>query len=327
MDAWNMEAKLVFVGSGVKRTASRNGTMSTTKLRATSNVRLLVLALLIVAPPVSAQERTTALGGRTVVVWRPSGAENERHPIIVFSHGFGGCATQSRFLTEALAERGYWVFAPNHKDARCGQGGGSARPEEPFGEPGKWSDGTFADRRDDVRAVLQAIAKESQYNGMVDLDRVGLVGHSLGGYTVVGLAGGWPSWKLPGVKAVLALSPYVEPFVVHHTLGGLAAPVMYQGGTLDFGITPSVRRPGGAYESSSSPKYFVELTRAGHLAWTNLRGDVHQRILDYSLPFLDHYVRGRPAPTTLTISEPGISELRYESELGTSQPVPARARR
>jgi len=109
--------------------------MSPTKLRATWNFQLLVLALVIVAAPVSAQERTTALGGRTVVVWRPSGAENERHPIIVFSHGFGGCATQSRFLTEALAERGYWVFAPNHKDARCGQGGGGARPEEPFGEP------------------------------------------------------------------------------------------------------------------------------------------------------------------------------------------------
>jgi hypothetical protein len=102
---------------------------------------------------------------------------------------------------------------------------------------------------------------------------------------------------------------------------------MYQGGTLDFGITPSVRRSGGAYESSTSPKYFVELTRAGHFAWTNLRDDAHQRILDYALPFLDHYVRGQPAPATLTTTESGISELRYQSELGTSQPVPARGRR
>ena len=42
------------------------------------------------------------------------------------------------------------VIPPNHKDARCGQGAASARPEEPFGQPGKWSDGTFA--ADDFRA-------------------------------------------------------------------------------------------------------------------------------------------------------------------------------
>ena len=69
----------------------------------------------------------------------------------------------------------------------------------------------------------------------------------------VGLAGGWASWKTPGVKAVLALSPYTQPYLVHETLGGLAAPVMYQGGTGDFGITPSLRREGGVYDASPSP--------------------------------------------------------------------------
>ena len=32
-----------------------------------------------------------------------------------------------------------------------------------------------------------------------------LAGHSLGGYTVLALAGAWPSWKLANVRAVLAL--------------------------------------------------------------------------------------------------------------------------
>jgi hypothetical protein len=57
--------------------------------------------------------------------------------MIVFSHGFGGCATQSRFLAAALADRGYWVFALNHKDARCGRRGGGVKPDEPFREPEK----------------------------------------------------------------------------------------------------------------------------------------------------------------------------------------------
>jgi hypothetical protein len=58
----------------------------------------------------------------------------------------------------------------------------------------------------------------------VDLGRLGYIGHSLGGDTVVGLAGGWSSWKTPGVKAVLALSPYTEPkyFVDFNRAGHLA---------------------------------------------------------------------------------------------------------
>src|SRR5262245_15676254 len=97
--------------------------------------RLMVAALVGVLAPLSvapAQERTVVLGGREVVVWSPHGATTTKQPVIIFSHGFGGCATQSRFLTEALAERGYWVFAPNHKDASCGRSDAMTRPEEPF---------------------------------------------------------------------------------------------------------------------------------------------------------------------------------------------------
>ena len=51
------------------------------------------------------------------------------------------------------------------------------------------------------------------------------------------------------MRAVLALSPYDQPYLAHHTLGGLAVPVMYQTGTLDFGIGPSVTRVAGGYDA------------------------------------------------------------------------------
>ena len=98
------------------------------------------------------QTQRIKVGEREVAVWRPKDAKGVA-PVILFSHGFGGCATQSRFLTDALAEHGYWVFAPNHKDARCGASGerGKARgPDEPFRDPEKWSETSFADRRDDL---------------------------------------------------------------------------------------------------------------------------------------------------------------------------------
>ena len=286
--------------------------------RRVNTILIATVFTCVAVRPAHPQDETVKIGGRNVAVWRPHGAASGRQPVIIFSHGFGGCGGQSKFLTEALAERGYWVFAPNHKDARCGgRGGKPERPDAPFRDPERWSDKSFADRADDVRAILKVLRDSAAFSSRVDLGRLGLVGHSLGGYTVVGLAGGWSSWKIPGVKAVLALSPYTEPFLVHGTLPGVSAPVMYQGGTLDFGITPSLRKTGGVYDASPSPKYFVELAGAGHFAWTNLRADAHERILTYSLAFLDRYVRNQtPGGNVLTKAGEGISQLRYNSELG-----------
>jgi Platelet-activating factor acetylhydrolase, isoform II len=51
-----------------------------------------------------------------VSIWLPGRGYPPPWPLIIFSHGFHGCATQSVFLTEALAADGYAVFAPNHRD-------------------------------------------------------------------------------------------------------------------------------------------------------------------------------------------------------------------
>ena len=235
--------------------------------------------------------------GLTFEVWTPPGFEqsHSRFPLVVFSHGFGGCARQSTFLTAALAEDGYLVVAPNHADAHCNRGGfrERSRPEEPFRNAGAWSDQTYRDRRDDVEALIAFVLSHEPYASRVDRARIGLAGHSLGGYTVLGLGGAWPSWKDARVKAVLALSPYASPYLEHGTLGTMLVPVMYQGGTLDLGITPSVAKDGGVYDRSSAPKYFVDFRRAGHLAWTDLNPMFQRDINAYALAFFDRYLKGR----------------------------------
>jgi predicted dienelactone hydrolase len=278
-------------------------------------LRRFALALALIAPFVSrAQDRVEQIGGRQVTVWEPQAAHSA--PVVLFSHAFGGCPTQSTFLTKSLADHGYYVFAPRHADARCGgRGIAGSRPEEPFRSPERWNDTTYANRRDDMRAVEAALRTDSRYRGRVDMSRVAYVGHSLGGYTVLGLAGAWPSWVTQPPRAVVALSPYVAPFIVSRTLGRLRAPVMFQGGTLDFGITPSLMRSGGAYDLASSPKYLAILAGAGHLAWTDVRREGHEDMMAYMLSFLDHYVRGASATVQLT-SGVGLSEYRYSSELG-----------
>ncbi len=255
---------------------------------------------------------TAPIGRSTVSVWRPSSSANGRAPLVVFSHGFHGASTQSSFLMRALAADGYLVVAPNHRDALAG---GFARLLEPpdagFTRPDAWSDSTYRDRADDIRSLVEALKADERWSAVIDWSRVALVGHSLGGYTVIGLAGGWPSWKLPDVKAVVALSPYAAPFVEHGTLGRLGVPVMYQGGTWDAGISPSLGRPGGAYDLTSAPASYVELRDAGHMAWTDLIPRHQATIEYYCLAFLDtHLAREWSADPARRLSD--VADLRVK---------------
>ncbi len=258
----------------------------------------------------NAEERAVKLADMDVTVWSQKSDDVSGLPVIVFSHGFHGCATQSRFLMEAFASAGYLVLAPNHRDATCN--GGPAhwwnKAQAPFRKPEEWNDATFRDRGDDVRRLIEAARSDGGFH-RADWSRLGLAGHSLGGYTVLALAGAWPQWKLAGVKAVLALSPYTQPFIVHGTLSGLAAPVMYQGGTLDFSITPALE---GAYGQSPEPKYLLVLNKATHLAWADIGWKAARGpIVGYSLAFLNRYVKVDPADPLLTQAAPGVSLLRH----------------
>ena len=261
--------------------------------------------------------------GRDVAVWRPSGPAPDEmgYPVIVFSHGFGGCNTQSTFLMEALASAGYLVVAPNHADARCGtarrSGGERGRPEEPFRNAEQWTDKTYRDRHDDIEVVLNWVLGEKRFEGLpVDAKHVGIVGHSLGGYTALGMGGAWASWKDPRIKAVLALSAFCTPYTEKGDLKHMDVPVMYQGGSRDFGVTPTVKRFNGAFEQSSTPKYYVEFEGAGHFAWTDLNPNYQAIIDQYSITFLDYYLKVNGKDTLSPLLKAGtsarVSLLKYE---------------
>ncbi len=187
----------------------------------------------------------TQIGGLSVSVWLPAPAFKGPTPLVIFSHGFHGSSMQSAFLMKALAEHGYLVIAPNHKDSS--RNGGASRAEASFGNAASWSEQTYKDRAGDITSLLQNLKKDPAWSNTIDWTKVALAGHSLGGYTALGLAGGWPSWKLPEIKAVLALSPYCSPYVEKGRLNALTIPVMYQGGTRDLGVTLTVKRSGGRF--------------------------------------------------------------------------------
>jgi predicted dienelactone hydrolase len=246
--------------------------------------------------PYSVGFTVTTVAGLRVAIWYPTTATPSRYiysgqfsgivakdaapacgplPLVVFSHGLGGCGTQSLFFTEELARHGYIVAAPDHQDATfCSVDNtrGSfrnLRPQEPLGDQALWTDQAYADRRDDLEDLIDTIISDPAFGSQIDANAIGAAGHSLGGYTVLGLGGAWMSWKDPRVKAVLAFSPYIQPFTVHQTLSAMQVPVMYQGAQFDIGETPWLKGPSGAYSMSNAPKYFAELRLASHFIWSN----------------------------------------------------------
>jgi predicted dienelactone hydrolase len=97
---------------------------------------------------------------------------------IVVSHGTGGSEFGHHQLAARLAQDGYLVAALRH-------------PRD------NWQDrsliGTaqyFMERPAQVTRVLDAILTDEAWRERIPSDRIGAVGHSAGGYTVLALAGG-----------------------------------------------------------------------------------------------------------------------------------------
>jgi predicted dienelactone hydrolase len=313
--------------------------------------KLLLATLLVIAGsaahaagcdgPLHAGYRVLPMeSGRKVAVWYPTAAPEQPFayarattnfkgrvardappaactgaPLVIFSHGLGGCALQSVYITEERARHGYVVAAPDHRDAAtCGIDGEPLRlqnlhTDRPVFEPARWTDQSERGRLNDLRAAIEQVRADAALARIADTGRVGAIGHSLGGYAVLALAGAWPSWRTPAVRALVALSPYVAPFLVQQTLAGIAAPVMYQGAEFDWGITNSLEGPRGAFAASAAPKYYVKLRGGTHFEWTNMacvgqasvaacmeaRPNV-ALINAYVTQFFDRYLKDREAP-------------------------------
>ncbi|MGE4422787.1 MAG: alpha/beta hydrolase family protein [Pseudodesulfovibrio sp.] len=124
----------------------------------------------------------------SVTMWGPfrlrvagdAGIIPGEHPLAVISHGSGGSHMGHRDTAMYLAERGYVVVSllhprNNYKDDADGR-----------------SRANWINRPRHVSAVLDWLLNQSEYAPFIDAKRIGVIGHSAGGYTALALAGGIP---------------------------------------------------------------------------------------------------------------------------------------
>ncbi len=132
-----------------------------------------------------------------IEVWSP--AQSGLRPLIVFSHYSGGHRRTATYLCTHLASHGYVVAAIDHSEVVAPEL--TRRADETAEARAARIDAIISSRVPDVRFLLDHLLGG---DGHVELDavRIGLVGHSFGGWTVLAT----PEVD-SRVRSVVALAP------------------------------------------------------------------------------------------------------------------------
>jgi predicted dienelactone hydrolase len=134
--------------------------------------------------PTQATERAIPMGPYLAHVAPQASPEAVFKGLIVVSHGLGGSELNHESLAEALARRGYLVAALRHPGDNWQDHSLIARGPAAY----------LVERARHVSRVLDALLGDPQWSDRIAKDaqgpRVGTLGHSAGGYTVLALAGG-----------------------------------------------------------------------------------------------------------------------------------------
>ena len=207
--------------------------------------------------------------------------------LIVISHGAGGLSLNHRDLAIALASHGYVVAAPTHPRGKNNDISGVS---------------VWVGRPKQVSRVIDALLGDAELGSHIQRERIGVVGHSNGGYTALAVAGAKPSpaasiahcrqhpddskfcssggaatreatrrvgdipeLRDPRVRAVVLMAPNTAPFT-DDALAQVAVPVRVYGAERDDLTLVRYHAERVAKALPSQTEYVV-VQRAGHFSF------------------------------------------------------------
>lgn len=207
-----------------------------------------------------------------------------RFPVIIFSHGALASKDNYWALGQYWASYGFVSIHPSHADSIADSGfRGTFR--QALTDPSAWEN-----RPKDISFIIDSLAHVEtfapQLSGKLDLQHIGVGGHSFGAYTA-GLIGG-TTILLPGkdapqsfadkrVSAVVMLSPQGEGIMglSAHSWDAVRVPMLLMYGSRDFG--PFGQDPfwrSEAFEKApAGNKYEVELMGGTHMGFAGIFGN------------------------------------------------------
>jgi dienelactone hydrolase len=158
-------------------------------------------------------------------------------PLLLFSHGWGGFRAQNTSQVQSLASHGYIVVAVEHTyasvvtvfpDGRRAQHNPNTLPEDVSDEVFRTAARTLIDQWNaDFDFVLENLVRMNaeagnRFSGRVDMDRLGLLGHSTGGRAVLQFC-----TQDPRCRAGLVMDPWLMDEEIEAFRQGPAQPFVF----------------------------------------------------------------------------------------------------
>ncbi len=287
-------------------------------LRAAANVNYDPMALPETPSPSTLELRVhDAKRGRDIPLRAYLPQDKAAAPVVLFSHGLGGSREGNVFLGMHWASRGYVAVFLQHpgsdesvwKDLPQAQRMGALRDAANLRN--------MTQRFGDVPAVLDQLERwnaEAAHPlaGRMDLQHIGMSGHSFGALTTQAVSGqkaafGLVSFTDTRIKAAIVMSPIAPRRAVASAFEDVHLPWLVMTGTRDdsaIGGSDAESRV-KVYEAlPPGRKYLMVLENAEHSAFTDraLPGDTqprnpnhHRAMLAISTAFWDAWLRGDEA--------------------------------
>jgi len=242
--------------------------------------------------PLTIVGETPAFEGAPVV--KDGAPADGARPLIVMSHGYGGSWRNLSWLATELVQKGYVVAAPDHPGTTT------------FNRDSRQASQLW-ERPHDLGRVTDRLIEDNSLAGSVDADRIAAIGHSLGGWTVLSIAGGRfnterfqkdcavdpnprtcnltaelalagpPDGRLnddlrdPRIKAAVSLDLGLARGFTPQSLAAIDLPILVIGAGVDVGGLPADKESG--YLSANLPastSRYVKIPDAMHFSFMQL---------------------------------------------------------
>lgn len=162
-------------------------------------------------------------------------------PVVVFSHGLGGTRDSYEYLGRHWASHGYVSVHLQHHGSDDATWRGSGQPLESM-RASTMNVQNSLNRPLDVTFALDQLAALNTSHGplrqRLDLERIGVAGHSYGAFTTMAIAGqkfgpGGRSLADSRVEAAIAMSTPVPRRAPERNYGAIRIPILHLTGTAD----------------------------------------------------------------------------------------------
>ncbi|MFZ0409824.1 MAG: alpha/beta hydrolase, partial [Cyanobium sp.] len=223
-------------------------------------------------------------------------------PIVVFSHGLASRPEDFEDALRHLASHGFLVAAPQHP------GSDSIWLKEMLKgfHQDLYDVNDFIDRPKDISFVIDELSRRNQveFKGKLDLNNVGIAGHSFGGYTALAIAGATIDFEnlkqecereygalnvslllqcgaleLPRipyvmrdkrVKAAFAANPVNRAIFGPKGLGNIAIPVAIASGSYDPAAPAAMEQAASFTWLTTPTKYWLMVEGQAHVNFTKI---------------------------------------------------------